>query len=177
MRSRYKFYNEFGMYFITSSIIELIPVFTTKDYFQILLDSFEFCQREKEVKFHAYVIMDNHFHAIISGENLSNKINSLKRHTAKILIEQSTRDNKFWLLNLFREYKKKYKLKSKHQVWQEGVHPQIIESEKMLLQKMEYIHNNPVKRGLVRFAEEWVYSSASNYMEKESVFEIDKLEL
>ncbi len=72
--------------------------------------------------------------------------------------------------------KKKYKKDSEYQVWQEGFHPQIITSEEVLKQKVEYIHNNPVRNGVVEEAEHWIYSSAKNYLCKEGCIEIDLIE-
>ena len=74
-------------------------------------------------------------------------------------------------------FKKRYKINSDFQVWQEGFHPQLIQSEEMLLQKIVYIHQNPIKRGLVDRPEEWRYSSARNFIcGDSSVIEIDALE-
>jgi hypothetical protein len=67
-------------------------------------------------------------------------------------------------LNQLAYYKKRHKTKSDYQVWQEGYHPELITSEPMLKQKMDYIHHNPVKRGLVAAPEHWLYSSARNYL-------------
>ena len=176
MRSRYKFDIEKGLYFITSTIIEFIPVFTSDKYFQIITDSLNYCRINKEIKIFAYVIIDNHFHLLISGENLSNKIRSLKRHTAKEIIEKAKKDNKQWLLNQFSFYKKRYKKNSAHQVWQEGAHPQIITEIDIAEQKINYIHYNPVKRGLVKEPQDWRYSSAGNYFYGDGVLEIDRFE-
>ena len=176
MRSRFKFSEEFGVYFITSTIVQFIPVFTSEKYFQIILDSFNFCRNEKDLKIHAYVIMDNHFHAVVSSKNLSNKIQSMKRHTAKEILNQLKKDNKDWLISLFQNYKKQYKKNSDHQIWQEGVHPQLIENINVLEQKVNYIHNNPVKRGLVRNPEDWVYSSATNFSGINSIFNVDEID-
>ena len=108
MRSRYKAIDE-GCYFITSSIVELIPVFINEKYFTILVNALKFCQDEKGLKIFYYVIMDNHFHMIISGDNLSGIISSLKRHTAREIIKKLKKDNKGWLLDCFLKYKKTYK--------------------------------------------------------------------
>lgn len=175
MRSRYQFENGKGLYFITSTIIEFIPVFTSEEYFQIIANSLSYCRKEKDIEILAYVIMDNHFHLLIYSDGLSNKIKSIKRFTARQIINQSKEDNKDWLLNQFQYYKKKYKKKSKYQVWQEGVHPQLIQNIQMVKQKMEYIHLNPVRRGLIRKPEDWKYSSASNYIINKGVIEIDKI--
>jgi REP element-mobilizing transposase RayT len=53
---------------------------------------------------------------------------------------------------------------SKYQVWQDGSHPEAIYSDDFARQKIEYIHNNPVKAGLVSKAEDWSYSSARAYL-------------
>ena len=49
------------------------------------------------------------------------------------------------------------------EVWEEGSHPKQIDSDEMMLQKLEYTHNNPVKRGYVDEPVHWRYSSARNY--------------
>ena len=165
MRSRYKAIDE-GCYFITSSIVEMIPVFVNDKYFKILADAVNFCKKEKNLKVFHYVFLDNHFHMIVSGKALSQTISSLKRHTAKELIKQFHLDHKIWILTCLANYKKDYKIESDYQVWQEGFHPQVISSNKMLLQKIEYIHFNPVKRGLVNEPEHWRYSSACNLDEE-----------
>ena len=175
MRSRYKFNIEKGLYFVTSTIVEYIPVFTSDKYFQIINSSLDYCRINKGIEIFAYVIMDNHFHLLISVENLSDKLRSIKRHTAKEIIEQVKRDNKLWLLNQFEFYKKKYKKESNYQVWQEGAHPQLITTVDMAEQKINYIHNNPVNKGFVRNPQDWKYSSAGNYYYNEGVIEIDRL--
>ena len=175
MRSRYKFVIENGVYFITSTIVEWIPVFTCKEYFDIIIKSLKFCRESKNLKIYAFVILENHVHLVVSAENISNIIRDLKKYTARKLIDKAIDDDKNWLLNKFEFYKKKHKSNSKYQVWQEGVHPQLIENEDILRQKIEYIHNNPVLRGYVAKPEYWMYSSASNYIFNKGVLEIDMI--
>ncbi|WP_198532945.1 hypothetical protein [Salinivibrio sp. MA440] len=62
-------------------------------------------------------------------------------------------------------YKKAHKGDRAYQFWQEGVHPELIQSDAMMWQKIDYIHQNPVKRGYVDEAAHWRYSSARDYME------------
>jgi hypothetical protein len=69
-----------------------------------------------------------------------------------------------WLLNQLEFYRAAHKTQSQHQVWQEGVHPQEIDTEEMANQKLDYIHNNPVLRGLVVAPEHWRYSSAHEWL-------------
>jgi REP element-mobilizing transposase RayT len=176
MRSRYKITAGNGIYFVTSTIIEWLPVFTSKKYFDIIIESLQFCKEKKGLELYAFVILDNHFHLVISGPELSKVLSSLKMYTARKIILQLTEDRKEWLLNQFAYFKKRHKTSSAHQVWQEGSHPQIIMNEQMLVQKIEYTHYNPVKRGLVDLPEHWRYSSARNYSSGDhSILRVDRL--
>jgi hypothetical protein len=67
------------------------------------------------------------------------------------------------LLAELRYFKGRGKTDQHYQVWQEGNHPQAIASDEMMIQKLEYIHNNPVRRGYVDDPVHWRYSSARNY--------------
>ncbi len=60
----------------------------------------------------------------------------------------------------------------KYQFWQEGSHPQLIDGEAMLQQKLEYIHQNPVKRGYVDEAVHWRWSSARCYAGMDGMVEV-----
>lgn len=175
MRDRYKIIDEDGIHFITSTIVEWLPVFTNEVYFQILIDSMKYCIQNKAFKLFAYVILENHFHCIASALHLSETISSMKKFTALKILEQLEKDGKYWLLNQFSFYNKRYKTKSRHQVWQEGIHPVLISSMDMLRQKVEYIHHNPVRRGYVDLPEHWRYSSARNFiLDDHSIIEVDK---
>ena len=59
--------------------------------------------------------------------------------------------------------------------WQEGNHAIELYSEKFVWDKINYIHNNPVEAGFVKHPYEWVYSSASNYHDMESIIEVVRL--
>jgi putative transposase len=104
--------------------------------------------------------MDNHFHAILSGPDLAETMGNLKKFTAKRLLEQLAVERREWLLKDLHFYRAAHKTRSEHQVWQEGVHPKAVVSDEMMLQKLEYVHNNPVQRGWVAAPEHWRYSSA-----------------
>ena len=69
-----------------------------------------------------------------------------------------------WLVNQLAYFRAVQKRESRHQVWQEGFHPQAIVSDEMMLQKLEYLHNNPVARGWVVAPEDGRYSSAHEWM-------------
>jgi len=176
MRSRYTIVESEGIYFLTATIVDWLPVFTTSSECEIILDALLFCRKNKGLRLYAYVLLDNHLHLVAEAPDLSRCIQSFKRYTARKIIPLAEHSGKDWLLHQFEYCRKAYKETSKYQVWQEGFHPQFIQGDTMLRQKITYIHNNPVRRGLVDSPEHWRYSSARNYMlEDHSVLEIDPL--
>lgn len=164
MRSRYRIHAPGAPHFITGTIVEWLPVFTTAACCDILVRAFAYSREHKGLKLHAWVILDNHFHAIVAGPELAKTIGDLKKFTARELLAQLAGERRDWLLNQLRYYCAAHKTASEHQVWQEGVHPQAILSDETMLQKLEYLHNNPVKRGLVASPEHWRYSSAHEWL-------------
>ena len=175
MRTRYKIYEQKGIHFITSSIVGWIPIFTKEKYFDIIIKTLKYSKQYKKLHILSYVIMDNHIHAILSCDNLSKFMKEFKSYTAKEIIRNLGDDNNILILKKLRNYKKRGKTESRYQVWQEGFHPQEILNEEILKQKIEYIHNNPLRRGLVERPEQWIYSSASNYILGTGLIDIDIL--
>ncbi len=175
MRSRYKHLDD-RVHFVTSTIVDWIPVFTSKKYFTILIDTVKHLQKEKGIKVYAYVILDNHFHFILSCDDLSNTMRSLKRFTANKIIQELKDENKTDILEKFRKQKRTYKANSTYQVWQEGFHPKLISTEDMLAQKIDYIHQNPIRKGLVKKITDWEYSSARYYyLDEEGLIKIESI--
>jgi putative transposase len=164
MRSRYRINDDSTSHFITSTIVEWLPVFTTAACCDIIVRSLEFCRQHRNLRIHAWVILDNHFHAILAGAQLADTIASLKKFTARAVLAQIELEGRDWLLNQLAYFCAAHKTESRHQVWQEGVHPQAIWTDAMMLQKLEYLHNNPVHRGLVASPEHWRYSSAHEWL-------------
>ena len=162
MRSRYRVYPDSGVYFVTSTIIDWVPLAVDESIAEIILESFKFCQAEKGLRLSGFVIMPNHFHAVIGMENpdgIPSVMRDLKRHTSQEIstyLEQHDKRKLSWLQPF---YGKKI-----NKVWQEGYHPELLKSDKWFLQKLEYIHYNPVKSGFVERPEHWKYSSARNYI-------------
>ena len=163
MRSRYKIFNDEALYFVTSTTIEWVSIFTNEKYYNILIEAIKFYQTKSKLEIFAYVILPNHFHLILRSKELINIMKLIKMYSAKEIIKQLTEDRKNQILELLRLSKKNYKTQSNYQVWQEGYKPKEILSDKMLRQKIDYIHYNPVKKGLVSEPIDWKYSSAGFY--------------
>ena len=120
-------------------------------------------QKNNNLIIYAYVFLDNHFHMIISNEDVSKIMQSAKKYSAKEIVKNLKADLNEKILKEFRELKPGYKNTSTHQVWQESFHPQEIISYEMLKQKIEYIHYNPVRKNFVLNPSDWKYSSAADY--------------
>jgi len=171
MSNKYKFYNPDGTYFITFAVIYWIDVFTRDDYRNILINSVEYCINKKGLVVHAWVIMTNHVHMIVSrkGNNkLEEILRDMKKHTSvEIIHEIESRpyeSRKEWMLSLFEKAGRKNPNNVKFQFWQQDNHPIELTNNFMYDQKLEYIHQNPVVQGFVEKAEDYVWSSMKDYI-------------
>ncbi|OYW11945.1 MAG: transposase, partial [Planctomycetales bacterium 12-60-4] len=90
-------------------------------------------------------------------------IGQFKSFTAHQILDLLERRQAHSLLHEFQWRKMAHKTDSEHQFWDEGSHPQQIDSDEVMWQKLEYVHNNPVRRGYVDDPLHWRYSSARNY--------------
>ena len=162
-RSRYRIYEQSQPHFLTCTVVAWLPIFTRRDTVQIILDSWRFLQKENRLVLYGYVILENHLHLIASAGNLSKTVKEFKSFTALRLLDCLKEQHATTLLQELQFYKARHKIESEHQLWQEGSHPQQIQGDEMMVQKLEYMHNNPVERGYVDEAVHWRYSSARNY--------------
>ena len=158
----YTIKNQEGQYFITCTVNQWIDVFTRDLYREIVLDSIRYCQQNKGLEVYAWVLMSNHIHMIVgSNENkLSDIIRDFKKFTATKIVEailnNTHESRKRWLLWLLVK-------EQEISFWQKGYHGEEIYSIAFFETKLNYIHQNPVRAGLVEREEEYVYSSCGDY--------------
>jgi REP-associated tyrosine transposase len=162
-RTRYRIYEEPYPYFMTCTIVGWLPVFARPDAVQIVFDSWQFLNKEKEFRLYGYVVLENHLHVIASAPDLANAMKSFKMFTARKIVELLESQGAGVLLDQLRALKRRHKIDSEYQVWEEGMKPKQIGNDEIMLQKLEYTHKNPVKRGYVDDPMHWRYSSARNY--------------
>jgi REP element-mobilizing transposase RayT len=99
-----------------------------------------------------------------------------KKHVSKQVVQKLAEDGKKDLLESFVVPVEKSKKRS-HQVWMDEFWDENVYSEWFFRQKLDYIHSNPVKCGLVKSSDEYRYSSFRNYfLDDESVIRIDRVE-
>ena len=162
-RSRYRFGETAFPYFTTCTIVGWQPVFTRLDLVEIVFESWRFLYDRERMRLLGYVIMENHLHLIATGEDLSKEVGDFKSYTARRIIDRLRETGSSSILERLQYFKLPHKTDRANQLWQEGSHPQMIADEPMMWQKLEYIHNNPVRRGYVDDPIHWRYSSARNY--------------
>ena len=183
MSEKYKIRDQERCYFVTFAVVEWIDVFTRRIYKELLVDSLKYCQKEKGLEIFAWCIMTNHAHLIVrsDGSNqLENIIRDFKKYTSVQIIKEITENNqesrKKWLLWMFSKKAETSKKHQKYWFWQNEYHPIELSDSKMMDQKLNYLHMNPVEAGLVDNPEEYVYSSARDYAGNKGLVDIKFLE-
>lgn len=155
-------------HFITATIVDWIDIFSRQNYRDAVINSLSYCIKNKGMILYGYVIMTNHIHLIVQSETgkLSDLIRDFKKFTAKQfldLLQEKSESRREWILDRMHRATLSHNRNKNYQVWQLGNHAKEIYSEKFLWSKLDYIHFNPVRAGLVAKASDYLYSSASNY--------------
>ncbi|RDV10359.1 transposase [Pontibacter diazotrophicus] len=180
MSTKYKVYNPEGIYFVTLTVVEWADVFTRRDYCELFSDSLSYCQLEKGLTVYAWCIMTNHAHLICSAPKLSVVLRDLKKYTSRFLIDaikaNPRESRKNWLLWMFKSAAAKSVSHGEYQFWQPAGHQVELNSNELMEQRLEYLHQNPVKAGFVEEPEQWYYSSARDYAGKKGRLEVVLIE-
>ncbi|MDZ7798159.1 MAG: transposase [Patescibacteria group bacterium] len=187
-------------YFVTSKVYYNLEIFVYNKFCQMLINNFKFYRKAKNFKLLGYVIMPNHLHTIIwpQGKNsISDIMRDFKEFTAKQIIKSlnhrealaprpelskyiartglGTGSSPSKILKCFKKGAKNINNQN-YKVWQSRNWIENIFSIKFLKQKLNYIHNNPVRAKLVKKPEDYKYSSFKNYYRDENkLIKIDKI--
>ncbi len=173
MSSKYKVAESVQPHFVTFTVVGWIDVFSRTLYRDIVVDSLRYAMEQKGLLLHAWVIMTNHAHFIISSENnrLENIVRDVKKFTSKQIIkairENSEESRKEWMLNLFSFAGKQNNSNKDFQFWKQDYHPITLDTGEKLRQRLNYLHENPVRSGLVWEPWHYRYSSAIDYLTTE----------
>ncbi len=179
MGRKYAIRNQESFYFVTFTVVYWLDVFTRIEYRNILLESIRHCQDEKGLNVGAWCIMTNHAHMIIGSEgksNLEDIIRDMKsytsRHIRKYMENNPLESRKDWMIWMMQRAGKKKSNNKDFQFWQQHNHPIELASNELIEQRLDYIHNNPVKAGFVETPSDWLYSSARDYEGRKGLLEI-----
>ncbi|NGF57174.1 transposase [Parapedobacter sp. SGR-10] len=177
----YSIKDQYSIHFITFAVIEWVDVFTRKGYADIVVESLKFCQREKGLKVHAWCIMSNHIHLILSTQEpnrLSDILRDFKKYTSTAIIKainENTRESrKNWMLWIFKKAGEKNNRNQEYQFWRQDNHPIQCDTNAIIETRLNYVHENPVKAGIVMREQDYLYSSAIDYYtEEKGLIDID----
>ena len=173
MSSKYKPGNHETPHFLTFTIVGWIDVFTRDIYKDIFVESLNYCIENKGLALHAWVIMTNHVNLIVSinDNTISDFVRDIKKYSCKKIIESilSNRreSRKEWMISMF-EYAGKVNNNNLYfQFWKQYYHPIELNTIRRCQKALDYIHNNPVKAGLVWDPWHYKYSSGIDYYTNE----------
>ena len=177
MPTGYQIKNQHSLHYITLQVVYWVDIFTRKTYRDIIIESLQYCQQEKRLEIYAFVIMSNHIHLVVKSEKLylSDILRDFKKFTSKNIItaiESITESRRNWMLRLFIHAARRQNKKGKYQVWTHENHAIELYSNEMIQEKVDYIHLNPVRSGIVHKPEEYLYSSARNYAGMEGLLDV-----
>ena len=161
----YRIHDDASVCFVTYSVVSWLPVFLIERACRIVTDSLAFCHAHKGLRVNAYAIMPTHMHAIVLDHlhrpaHLTAALNAFRRYTGRALAEHCVRNQPCVFTEAFR---KAVGADRQRRFWQFTRHPIAICSARFWQQKLEFIHGNPVRKGLVRYPEDWRFSSARYY--------------
>ncbi len=182
MSRKYKFCDPNELYFVTYTLIYWIDLFIRNEYKDIMLASWRHCQQFKGLDIYGWCIMTSHVHMIIgaSGNRPENIMRDMKRHTSEKLREAIIRhpgeSRKKWLLEMMEKKGKENCHNRDFQLWQQDSHPIQLFSLKVAHQKLNYTHYNPVVAGIVEKPEDYLYSSARNYIGMKGLIDVNLLD-
>ena len=178
MSRKYKFDDDHKLYFITYGVVKWIDVFTRNEYKDIVIESWKYCQNHKGLEIYAWVIMTNHVHLIIgSNKNKPEDIvRDTKSHTStqlrKAITENMSESRSDWMLRMMNAAGLKNSNNYVWQFWQQHNQPVELYDDHIFYQKLEYIHQNPVRAGFVEKEEDWLYSSARDFYGKKGLIDL-----
>jgi len=163
---RYRIDPEVGVYFVTFTVVAWLPVFIDELSCKIITDSLNFCREKKFLRTNAFVIMPNHLHAIVFDVNfdptrLKHTLDDFRKFTGRQLLDLSA---KYRPVSFMEEFRKHAGKDRERRFWQPTQHPEGITSDKFYAQKLNYIHDNPRRKGLVHHVQDWRFSSASFWL-------------
>jgi putative transposase len=115
--------------------------------YEVLAAAVNYQLEETKAKLISFVFMPTHLHLVllINGSMLADFMRDFKKYTSQKALKDYCQSNK---------------------IWQDRYDRQAIWSERVLRTKINYIHNNPVKAGIVLNPHDWYWSSAADYVER-----------
>lgn len=168
-----------SLYYLTLTVVDWVDVFTRPAYRHIIVDALKYCQQHKGLELYAWCLMSNHLHLIGAAKenhHLSNILRDFKKHTSRTISEailkHENESRRKWMLHRFAFTGAVDPKITNFKFWQDGNEAKEITSNFFLQQKLDYIHQNPVRSEIVAEPEHYIYSSAANYAGEKGLLDI-----
>lgn len=175
----YYIYDQNAIYFLTLTVVDWMDVFTRKEYKLEVVDSLNYCIKNKGLELYAWCLMSNHLHLlgrIREPYKMSEFLRDFKKFVAKKILASMETENiesrTKWMLNRMEFRGSQLKRNEKYKFWKSGNHPIFIESTKFFEQKLNYIHVNPVSAMIVDEPEDYLFSSARDCAGRKGLVEV-----
>lgn len=167
---------EGSIFYITSNIYSRLQIFTRPSFIIPIIDSLNYYRYQYACTLLGYVIMPDHIHLVLWPQDTSivtEFMRDFKRFTSgRITRQAKLEDETYWLAKF--EGAGLETGRADYKVWQDSFWEQCIYTEDFLRQKLNYIHLNPVRAGIVEDVAEYPYSSYRNYyLGDDHLIEID----
>jgi REP element-mobilizing transposase RayT len=154
-------YHRYKLDFFTATILEWKPLLLQERYKRIVMDSLQFLINNKRIHLCAFVIMSNHIHLIwqiIHPHTEPDVQRDFLRYTAQMMLKEMRNNDP----NVMEQYRVDARDR-KYQIWERNALSVPLRTEAVVEQKLNYIHQNPVRAGLCRDDIDYFYSSAKYY--------------
>lgn len=146
-------------YFLTSVTHKRLPIFRTETMRNLLCRALDEARTSAGLLYFAYVLMEDHFHIITDGvRSPSDTLRYLNGISARRVVDHLKEKGHDASLAKLRQAEKKGGYK--YSVWEHHSDKFILTSESKLMEKVNYIHQNPLKDGIVEHPDEYYFSSA-----------------
>ena len=178
---RYRIADQNQVYFLTLTVVDWVDIFTRKDYKLIITDSLNYCVDNKGLEVFAWVLMSNHLHLMArakEGYGISAILRDFKKFTSKRLIEKIIEigeSRREWLLDRFSFEARRTSRAENYKLWRDDNHAISLEKTEWIMQRLNYIHQNPVRQMIVEKPHEYLFSSAVDYNEVKGLVTITKI--
>jgi REP element-mobilizing transposase RayT len=179
---KYLISDQHATYFLTFTVVRWIDVFSRQEYRNILVDSLNYCAREKGLTVFAWVIMTNHVHLVATcrvPHRMSDFLRDFKKFSSKQIVEAIhaiPESRRSWLLDAFGFEAKRTGRAQEFKLWKDDNHAiDLTHSNVDPMEKVRYIHENPIRAGIVVEADHYIYSSAIDYAQGKGLVAVEVL--
>lgn len=174
MRKRYRI--EGSIFYITGNVYNRLCIFKRPSFIIPIIDSLNYYRYQYACKLIGYVIMPDHIHLLIWPQDakiVTDFMRDFKRFTSGRITRQAKVQGKKEWIECFEQAGSKTE-RAEYKVWQDSFWEQNIYTEDFLKQKLNYIHLNPIRAGIVKDVGDYPYSSYRNYYaDDHQLIEID----